>query len=206
MRRWKRLASLGTCVTLAGAGLTIGMSTSGVAGAHPGADVDHSRGHKHKHQGEAGVGHKRGAGHASIASLAEPVSVDEVPSTLPASGVDINGQAVLAPLPARAPTTSGYITEDEVLTDAHSYANNPDLKVGVPLLADLTLPESIPGPGSTEPADVIENTPAWIITYTAPQPFNVAHGRPGSSSLMMQHVSIGIDANTGRFLVGFFTR
>lgn len=130
-----------------------------------------------------------------------PTYVTEVPSTLPPNGVNVNNQVVLLP---RGATT---MTPDQAIKAARQYANS-----GLPavaLAANLTVPGSIPPSGYVGQTHIIQNVPVWIITFTSSTPqvvstgMKVSHGK--GTILMASHFNIAIDAESGAFVLGFFT-
>jgi len=153
----------------------------------------------------AATGQSEGGSSPTGATI-EPAAVEGVPASLPSEGVDINEQVVLRQLATSASDASSYLTEGEAAAVAKHEASSPALSEGKPLLASVTLPASIPPPGSTTPYKTIENVPAWVVTFTAPEPSNVSLGPPGSPPVMMQHYSVAINASTGEFILGFYTR
>lgn len=197
MHKWTRPLAIAACAGLVGAGVVSGVANGSTPSSH------HRRRHTVAHRA------KRARASAVEAGNAEaPASVSQVPTALTGAGVDVNGQVVLAPLSASTTNSAviSFMSESEALADARSYANNPALSAGTPLLASLTLPQSIPPAGSTVPFHTVENVAAWITTFTAPSPVDVAEGGANAPALMMQHFSVAINAATGKFVVGFFTR
>jgi hypothetical protein len=120
-----------------------------------------------------------------------PANVSEVPATLPAGGVDVSGQIVLKPL-AQAPANA--LSTAAAIAKARRYATKRRFPAAA-LEASLTVP------GRKNPT--IEDVPAWIVTFTSPQATNVSQGK---TPIFVKHYSVGLDAVTGKFLVGFFTK
>lgn len=130
----------------------------------------------------------------------------EVPPALPAQGVDINHQIVLEPTNA-VPTVS----QSKAIALARKLVNARPFPASA-LLSRLTVPSTIPPAGTHIPFRTIRHRLAWIVTFTSPAPVNVAQGGVFPASvgkakvLWATHYSIAIDARTGQFLVGFFTK
>lgn len=78
------------------------------------------------------------------------------------------------------------------------------------LLASLTVPGTIPPPGSKEAFSTIENAPTWVVTFDLPKPINGAVGcaSPGTTcpKVMVSHLIFVLDAVNGRFVRGFETK
>lgn len=146
------------------------------------------------------------AGVSSSSGEVEPATVEEVPASLPSGGVNVNGQVVLRPMTTPTSNPSSYLTESEAAMIAKREATDSALSEGKPLLASVTMPGSVAPAGSTIPYHTIADVPGWVVTFTAPKPINVNLGPSGSPPLMMQHYSVAINASTGEFILGFFTR
>jgi hypothetical protein len=137
-----------------------------------------------------------------------PAAVTEVPSSIPTSGVFVNHQVQLFPT-----TTAPTISESQAIALARQYVTNPLPATAV--LAQVTVPDTLPPPGSTIPWRSVNDVLAWVVTFTSPQPVNVNVAGyvpiPGGSQspsppLYMSHLSIVINATTGSFEEGFFTK
>jgi len=63
--------------------------------------------------------------------------------------------------------------------------------------------------GAKNPTKPMRNWPTWVVIGTGRRPFNASTGGgPGTSAppaLALHRVSL-IDARTGEFLLGFFTK
>ncbi len=134
----------------------------------------------------------------------EATPVTEVPDSIPSNGVNINDQWVLTPPSAN---TNGIITSEQAKKAATQYADT-----GIEpatLLADVTVPGTIPPVGIDIPFSTIENREAWVVTFTSKEPVAVgvqkADGSP-SPRLMDTHYSVVLDASTGEYLMGFYTK
>lgn len=131
-------------------------------------------------------------------------SMTEIPPVLPKGGVTINNQFVLRPLTAMQKaalklTASQAIKIGREYADAHPFP-------ATALLASFTSINSVPPPGVVASnAHVIQNVPAWIVTFTSASPQDVVQGKKGSSAQSPTHFDIVINANTGAFVLGFFT-
>ncbi len=133
------------------------------------------------------------------------ILVDKVPSTLPPHGVSIFGVHTLLPPP------TGFtpaVTSARAIVLARTYDDGQRQYPATVLLAIYTDECTIPPPGDHGRYDTIQNVPAWVVTFTAPTPYNVAIGacckppRP----IMVTHMNAILNARTGVFLRGFFTK
>ncbi|MBA2287975.1 MAG: hypothetical protein H0W02_21070 [Ktedonobacteraceae bacterium] len=139
-----------------------------------------------------------------IARLAAGTTfVSEVPTVLPEQGVTINAQFVLRKL-TTAQTASVKLTANQAIKIARTYVNTHPF-AATTLLTNFTSIGSVPPTGTKEPANIIENVPAWIVTFTNPNPQSVIQGKRNSPRSTPTHFSIVINANTGAFVLGFFT-
>lgn len=134
--------------------------------------------------------------------------VNEVPSILPQQGVTINNQFIILPLTS-AQAQSSMIAESQAITTARSYANAQPF-AATTLLGSFTNLGSVPPPGATDDTNVVQNVPAWIVTFTTTDPQNVfVGGKPNAgqnpATAAPTHFNIVINANTGAFVLGFFT-
>ena len=134
--------------------------------------------------------------------------MNEVPTVLSSQGVTINNQFVIRPLTSAQKQTS-MITVKQAITIGRTYADAHPFKATT-LLGSFTNLGSIPPPGATDKANVIQNVPAWVVTFTTTDPQNVIIGKkpaPGKASpyLAPTHFNIVINASTGAFVLGFFT-
>lgn len=136
--------------------------------------------------------------------------MNEVPATLPQQGVTINDQFIVHPLTSTQAQLS-MIAENDAITTARTYANTQPFATTT-LLGSFTNLGSVPPPGATDgtTANVIQNVPAWIVTFTTTDPQNVFIGakpdatQPPATSAPT-HFNVVINANTGTFILGFFT-
>ncbi len=139
---------------------------------------------------------------AIATTTAPPTPATEVPNVIPANGVLINtNQALLFPTKINNPP----ISRTQALAIAKSYDNASGLSVTSVKLTDFTFPGSIPGPGTTVPFRTIEHVPAWVVTFTTPTPVNVSQA-PTGVPVYVTHDNLVINAQTGSFVVGFFTK
>ena len=136
------------------------------------------------------------AAHAGVS----PMPATEVPSSLPAGGVQLaHGGIVLTPW---ASTPSGAMSEDQAIAAARVF--NSASMPATALEADLTIPGSIPS--SPMPAGsytAIDRVPVWLVTFTSPTARNVSMG--GGAPLYVTHRSVAVNAVSGAFVLGFFT-
>jgi hypothetical protein len=122
-----------------------------------------------------------------------PTPVTEVPSSLPAAGVSLQADdIVLTPL-RRAP--HGAMSADQAIAAARHFADKHPFPATA-LEADLTFP------GTIHSRNPIDHTPVWLVTFTSPKPVNV--GTVGTS--YVKHFSVALNATSGAFVRGFFTR
>lgn len=133
---------------------------------------------------------------------------NEVPATLPAGGVTVNNQFVLRPL-AQVQQPGVKITAQQAITTARTYANAKSF-AATTLLSSFTSIASVPPAGATERSNAIQNVSAWIVTFTTDHPQNVIIGKmpaPGRTppTYSPRHFNIVINAQTGVFILGFFT-
>jgi hypothetical protein len=144
---------------------------------------------------------------ATGTSGGSPEDATEVPTTIPPEGVNINDQVVLTP-----PQKPDSNTMDE---DAALKAGLEHASTGIPptaVLATVTVPGTIPPAGTDIPFDTIQDVQAWVVTFTSQEPVELAHGAPYSnasaseSSVTVTHYNIVLDAHTGEYLVGFYTK
>ncbi len=139
----------------------------------------------------------------SSSGLVGPIAVTEIPTYIPERGVDINTQGVL--LPSRLTDVAG-VDRGQALEAA-----SEDASTGNPptaLLARVTVPGTIPPPDSPVPFRTIEDRLAWVITFTSGKPVVVGHSTPSAPDadlLKVTHYSVVLDAQTARFLIGFYT-
>ena len=137
---------------------------------------------------------------------ASPPLATQIPSTIPAGGVNINDQVTLMP-PVGRPTSLKSSKEATYAARKFGNAKFPTIAQ----LCTFTIPGSIPPrdlPTGTSVSDfrVIEGRLAWVVTFTSPKPMDVEVGKWGSHvGLFMTHLNVVLDANTGRFLGGFYT-
>lgn len=128
----------------------------------------------------------------------------EVPSVLPQGGVTINNQFVLRPLSTVQRATVN-IAASQATKIGRQYADAHPFPATT-LLASITSINSVPPPGVVASnAHVIQNVLAWIVTFTSTSPQDVVQGKKGSPTNFPTHFNIVINANTGAFVLGFFT-
>jgi hypothetical protein len=162
----------------------------------------------------AGVAAGIVASRASTSEASAPLQVDGVPESIPAEGVTLMaGVADVTLMPAPAGTVAGGDAAAPIsAADAVSLA--PKVKVPSPpmtVLAIVTVGSSLPPAGeSAEGYRPIQDRLAWVVVYTHPEPFDarISGKRHGSTAppIMMSRSNFIIDAQTGEFLGGFFTK
>jgi hypothetical protein len=143
-----------------------------------------------------------GPGNGAARADVSPTPVTEVPSSLPAGGVQLqDGDIVLTPW---ASTPSGAMSADEAIAAARVFADSHPYPATA-LQADLTQPGSIPpSQGAAGSYNTVDHVPVWVVTFTSPTPTDVGQGGPGSSPVYVTHYSVAVDAGTGKFVLGFF--
>jgi hypothetical protein len=118
--------------------------------------------------------------------------VKQIPSSLPPGGVVVaNGVAILEPAtPRRA-----EIGVNRAITLAHRIVK-PDLFPPRTLFASLAKSNSRP-------------TRVWLLTFTSAKPENLVRGCPPGHTCppyLVRHVTVALDASTGRMVSGFYTQ
>jgi hypothetical protein len=142
----------------------------------------------------------------SAGGTAGPEAATEVPTSIPVNGVNINTQVVLMP---KAPGDAPVLDESQAV-DKASGRGASTLIPPTAILARVTVPGTIPPPDSPVPFRTIEDRLAWVVTFTSDKPEEVGTKKPsrdGSASppLLVTHYSAVLDADTGEFLIGFYT-
>lgn len=138
------------------------------------------------------------------------LQVADVPPVIPSDGVEITGQQlILKPFhTATTATSNAPISSQTAVRLARHYVTNDYPATTV--LASYTNLGTIPPKGYTGEANIVQNVPAWIITFTAPAPFNVAIGGYYPSApapqIMVTRDNIVLNAYTGNWVEGFFTK
>ena len=144
-----------------------------------------------------------------------PAAVSQVPAALPAQGVTIDPAAEILLMPAAAGAQAMAAVSADMAVNLGPKIPTPLAPTAV--LATVTIGATVPPVGTTSKgyAD-IEGRLAWVITYTYPEPVDVRIGGapdPNAtaatskpSPLLMSHANVIIDAQTGAFLWGFFTK
>ncbi|MGH2506681.1 MAG: hypothetical protein ACRDHZ_04590 [Ktedonobacteraceae bacterium] len=99
------------------------------------------------------------------------------------------------------------ITESQAITTANTYANAQPFTTTT-LLGSFTNLGSVSPPGATDNANIVQDVPTWIVTFTTTNPQNVIiENKSGKTptALAPTHFNVVINANTGTFILGFFT-
>ncbi len=139
-------------------------------------------------------------GSAPAAGNAAPEPATEVPSSIPVGGVNINNQVILMP-----PSAGGRTMDSNQAVRAASAFVDTELKVST-LLATVTVPGTIPIQGTDIPFRTIQNRQAWVVTVTSPEPVLVGSTKNASGErVQATHFSVVLDAESGEFLIGFYT-
>jgi hypothetical protein len=132
-----------------------------------------------------------------------PMPVAQVPSSLPAGGVQIQNQGIELTPWASAP--SGAMSADQAIAAARVFANAQPFPATA-LEADVTLPGSIPSsPSAAGSYSPVDHVPAWVVTFTSSTPIDVGQGGPGAPAVNVTHYSVAVNPVTGAFVLGFFT-
>ncbi|HZS31739.1 MAG TPA: hypothetical protein VFA37_10820 [Gaiellaceae bacterium] len=116
-------------------------------------------------------------------------SVSEVPASLPAGGVSLNGVVVLKPLvtrPAHVLSKAAAIKSARADAAKHSSAARA-MEAAVTISGDPHL----------------QSTPAWIVTFDYAKPINISGSKTPE---LVTHDSIFVDASTGKLLLGIYTK
>jgi hypothetical protein len=139
---------------------------------------------------------------------ARAARTNAVPSTVPSNGVYIEEQWIVEPPRVNEP----LMVEAAALQAADRYGRPRDQGAPpVALLARVTVPGTTPIVGLDIPFRTIVDRQAWVVTYTSAEPVQVGSEKAGASSasdpppLMVTHYSVLLDADTGEFLMGFYT-
>lgn len=149
------------------------------------------------------------ASRSSTAHAVPAPVVEQVPSTIPEGGVTmLRGVADVTLMP------QGQDASFMSAEDAIAHAPKVDASTApAAVLTNVTIGSTIPLEGeSPEGYKTIQNRPAWVITYTYAEPMDVRIVKytgkvdPSPAPLMMSHFNQIIDAKSGDFLLGFFTK
>ena len=136
---------------------------------------------------------------ASHSLRAQPQSPSSTPSPISLSlpttihfGDSTSGGAYLAKPTSRARVTLGQalLMNDLGLPASRTAA----------VLADVTMPTDL------YEGKAIRHLTCWAIVYILPQAENVSQGPPGTAPIMVQHSVTILDARTGAFVRGFYTK
>jgi hypothetical protein len=128
-----------------------------------------------------------------------PTPVAQVPSSLPAGGVQIQNQDIVLTPPTSTP--SGAMSADQAIAAARVFATKPFPATA--LEAELTLPGSLPTSPSAAGSDTAtDHVPVWLVTFTSPTPIDVS---AGFAAVYVTHYSVAVNPVTGAFVLGFFT-
>ena len=138
------------------------------------------------------------------ASTRAPERLTDVPTTLPEGGVAIYN-VVLKPVrvaPDKAMTAAGAIRAARA--DGLNWTSQgiPSVALEASLTETSTtfvFPEVEAGKGRPP----IVNFPAWVVTFTSPRPIYPDVKGVGPTAT---HFSVAINATTGKFLLGFYTK
>ncbi len=137
----------------------------------------------------------------SAAGTDAPLAATEVPMSIPVNGVNINTQWVLLPT---APGDLPTLDQSQAIEIASKHQDKT-LVPPTAILARVTVPGTIPPPDSPVPFRTIQDRLAWVVTFTSDKPEDVNFGKPQAGPLLVTHYSAVLDADTGEFLIGFYT-
>ena len=128
----------------------------------------------------------------------------DVPDVLPCNGVNVNNQVVLLP----APAVTGIETDQQALSSASADQNAANRPCSI-VLADLTVVGTLASPITTDPTREVRDKLVWVVTFTLPQPYNPVQGgvgHTGGPGNVVSHSNVAVDAVTGAFVLGFYTK
>jgi hypothetical protein len=142
---------------------------------------------------------------------AAPLNVDQVPAAIPAQGVTLlAGYADITLMPPTSDLSATPTVSAEKALTLAPVIDSPSPPSTV--LAIVTAGSTLPPPGeSAKGYNAVDDRLAWVITYAYPEPIDVRQGKLPTdgasppSPLMRSHVNFIIDAQSGAFLIGFFT-
>ncbi|HTX69323.1 MAG TPA: hypothetical protein VMH50_09270 [Thermoleophilia bacterium] len=144
-----------------------------------------------------------------------PIALADVPSTIPASGASVDGGFILLK-PHTATASESLLSQEQALQMARDQVNGdnaPEI-AATAVLADVTISPTLPFAGD-DPSSYanIQGRPSWIVTFTSPEPFDCYQGMvplegttAESPVFMVTHSNAVLDAQTGQFLWGFYTK
>ena len=154
------------------------------------------------------------ASRQSSAEARTPVQVDAVPESIPTEGVTLlPGVLDMTLMPVSADASG--VTEPAIsAAEAVSLGFHPEIPPSEPMtvLAIVTVGSSLPPEGdSSEGYEPIQDRLAWIVVYTYSEPFDPRLGRDrsdpdGVQPYLARHLNAVVDAETGKFLLGFYTK
>jgi hypothetical protein len=124
-----------------------------------------------------------------------PLVVAEVPATIPAGGVHV-GVLVLMP-PAN--TDANTMDSNKAVDAANQYGHADAGMKPTAVLADVTIPGTIPPPDTDIKWRTIQDRLAWVVTF----PFSERKDVDGFAATAYNVV---VDADSGGFVWGFYTR
>lgn len=136
------------------------------------------------------------------------LQVTDVPQVIPSEGVEITGQQLILKPFNTTTSTLSPISSQTAVSMARKYVTTGYQATSV--LANYTNLGTIRPTGYIGKANIVQNVPVWIVTFTAPAPVNVAVGGYYPSApapqVMVTHDNIVLDAYTGKWVEGFFTK
>ena len=131
-----------------------------------------------------------------------PLAVTQVPSTLPARGVQLDDGYIVLRRWKNAPPQA--ISAGAAIAAARRSSPHPDLAVNA-LKAAVSVPNGWPI-GSIEGSlrsRTVGHMPVWLVTYTSPRPIDASGG--GLIPFYVTQFSEAIDPVSGKLLFGFET-
>lgn len=132
------------------------------------------------------------AGQGAQTTGAAPAHVADIPATLPPEGVVVSGDVLLTPVDA---TTLAAAQQGQAVSAAQAAA----------MFHQGELPATAQLANVTLDGGSVQNRACWVVTYTFPQAQNVSMGPNGSAPIMMSCQEACVDAQTGEFVLGFYT-
>ncbi len=149
-------------------------------------------------------------------TAAPPAIVGELPATVPAGGVQLDqvsppGHLNRAMAYLYPPTPSGgELDRTAAIKAVEVLGFGNGATVTAALLADVTLPGTVPSPGEPAGANVTFHRAAWVTVSTYPAPIQVPLGcaapcTGAAPTMTATELVQVIDAHTGQLLIGYFS-
>jgi len=131
-----------------------------------------------------------------------PLAVADVPSELPARGVQLENEAIV--LRPWTTARSRAMAADQAIAAARHFSSHPNLPATA-LKAEVTIRGGWPMRATPSPS---QRTPphherVWLVTFTSPTPINIE--TDGIRRFYVTQFSEALDPVTGKFEFGFET-